>query len=183
VINAAGPWVNHILDLITPSPPQLSIDWVGGTHIVLPGQSLNGIYYVEARHDGRAVFIMPWQGKTLIGTTETHYPVIPQSITPTEEEIAYLLKVYNEYFSMAMARKDVQTAFAGLRVLPQDTGGYFHRSRDSIIYPDEVHQPRCLSLYGGKLTAYRATAEAVLKQVRSVLGKTEIKADTKNLKI
>jgi glycerol-3-phosphate dehydrogenase len=183
MINAAGPWVNHVLDLVTPKPPQLTIDWVGGTHIVLPAQPMDGIYYVEAREDGRAVFIMPWQGKTLIGTTETHYQVIPDYIAPTEKEIDYLLTVYNDYFCTVMARSDVQTAFAGLRVLPRDAGSYFNRPRDTIIYPDDCRVPRCLSLYGGKLTASRAIAEKVVKQVASILGKRKAVADTRDLKL
>lgn len=183
MINAAGPWVNQVLDAVTPRPPQLAIDWVGGTHIVVPEQSLSGIYYVEAREDGRVVFIMPWQGKTLIGTTEKHYQAIPDSIAPTESEIDYLLKVYNDYFSASISREDVQSAFAGLRVLPRDAGSYFNRPRDTIVYPDDSRSPRCLSLYGGKLTASRATAAEVVKLLEPVLGRRKNRADTRMLKL
>jgi len=183
IINAAGPWVNHVLDAITPMPQQLTIDWVGGTHIVLPAQPLMGIYYVEAREDGRAVFIMPWQGKTLIGTTEKYFQVIPDIVAPTEGEIDYLLKVYNDYFNATMLRADVQSAFAGLRVLPRGTGSYFNRPRDTVIYPDDPRSPRCLSLYGGKLTASRATAEQVTKQVKGILGGRKQIADTRDLNL
>lgn len=183
LINATGPWVNHVLDCVTPKPPQLAIDWVGGTHIVLPSQSLPGIFYVEARQDKRAVFIMPWQGKTLVGTTEVNYQSIPTNITATEAEVDYLLSVYNNYFDTTLSRSDVETAFAGLRVLPRNSGRYFNRPRDTIIHPDDPRSPHCLSLYGGKLTASRATAEHVMKQVKRVLGGRTKVADTREIKL
>ncbi|NIQ29143.1 MAG: FAD-dependent oxidoreductase, partial [Acidobacteria bacterium] len=65
LVNAAGPWVNEVLERIESAPPARPIDLVQGTHLVVPGRPERGIYYVEAPRDGRAVFIMPWKGNTL----------------------------------------------------------------------------------------------------------------------
>ena len=73
LVNAAGPWAPHVAGAIRPAIPIPDVDLVQGTHIVLPFAVTAGIYYVESPTDGRAVFVMPWHGATLIGTTETPY--------------------------------------------------------------------------------------------------------------
>ena len=57
-----------------------------------------GIYYVESPTDGRAVFVMPWDGATLIGTTETPYHGDPDDVQPCPQEEEYLLAVVRHYF-------------------------------------------------------------------------------------
>lgn len=71
LVNAGGPWVGRVLEGVTPRPRRLDFDLVQGTHIVVADPSPPGVFYVEAPQDGRAVFVMPWEGRTLIGTTET----------------------------------------------------------------------------------------------------------------
>ena len=82
VVNAAGPWVNHLLETVTPRQSKLGLDLVQGTHIEVTGLPRQGIYYVEAQRDGRAVFVMPWHGHTLVGTTETRFRGNPDNATP-----------------------------------------------------------------------------------------------------
>ncbi|NOY67276.1 MAG: glycerol-3-phosphate dehydrogenase/oxidase [Gammaproteobacteria bacterium] len=183
LINAAGPWINQLLEKITPEPAVLAIDLIAGTHLVLPGHLGKGIYYLESPSDGRAVFAAPWKNNILIGTTETVFNGTPDSISPTQEEINYLLSIYNHYFDKNLKTSDVVSSFAGCRVLPASDNSAFHRSRETIILADNKNDPHLLSIYGGKLTAYRATAETVMNHIRLILGKKEIKADTKHLKI
>jgi glycerol-3-phosphate dehydrogenase len=64
-----------------------------------------------------------------------------------------------------MTLEDVSESFAGLRVLPREEGSIFSRNRDTILLTDSTDNPRVLSIYGGKLTAYRATAEKVLEKI------------------
>ena len=70
--------------------PNIHVDLVQGTHIVLPFAVTAGIYYVESPTDGRAVFVMPWHGAALIGTTETPYKGPPDKVypLPAEEELS-----------------------------------------------------------------------------------------------
>ncbi len=183
LINATGPWINSTLRNIQPTPQQLAIDLVQGSHILISARQKHGVYYLEAPQDQRAVLIMPWDNDVLIGTTEMRFQGNPADVTPSEVEIDYLLDVYRSYFSPGAARSDIKRSFAGIRVLKQESKSIFHRSRETIIYRDNYNNPRVLSIYGGKLSSYRATAEKVIKKAASMLPqRTEI-ADTRKLKL
>ena len=180
IINCTGPWVNQSLAKISPAVSPLPMELVLGTHIVIDRPLQQGMYYLESPADGRAVFVMPWQGKTLIGTTEVSFKDSPDNIAPPQEDIAYLLDVYQRYFDGALEPQDVKQAFAGCRVLPAGGHSAFHKPRETIIYeaPQAV-----FSIYGGKLTAHRATAENVMKRLAGYLPPRQAKADTRHLKL
>jgi len=163
VVNASGPWVNQVLQRVQPPQASLAIEWVRGSHIELPG-ALSRCYYVEAP-DGRAVFILPWQGHRLVGTTERIHRDSIDDCHASDEEIDYLLETYNRYFSPACQRSQLIDAWAGLRVLPAAKQSPFTRARDAILLNDRKSQPRIVSIYGGKLTSHRATAVRVVKQL------------------
>ena len=185
LVNAAGPWVNLVLDRVTPRQEARSIELVQGTHIVLPESIEKGIYYVEAPRDGRAVFLMPRGGHTLVGTTETKYAGDPDGVHPLRAEENYLCKVVNHYFPRYEAsRERLLESWAGLRVLPAGEGHAFHRSRETILDVDGPRgnpKPRLLSIYGGKLTSYRATAEKVIERIRASLPERKRVARTDEL--
>ena len=167
LINAAGPWVNPVLARITPLPDRLAVDWVQGSHLVIDRPAPDRVYYLESIVDERVVFVMPWQGKTMIGTTEVNLSALPETIAPSAEEEAYLLTIYRHYFPDAEV--EVIDRFAGVRVLPKSSSSVFDRPRDGLIYRDPL-QPRLLTLYGGKLTTFRALAKEVVNEVVLCLG-------------
>lgn len=177
VINAAGPWVNEVLTMLEPGIPQLNMDLVQGTHLVLAEKAPDGIYYVEAPQDQRAVFVMPWHGRTLIGTTETVYVGEPSKTQPLQAEKDYLLAVYRHYFA---GDDSVVDSFSGLRVLPRTSHHFFHRPRDTVLYQHGACKP-FVSLYGGKLTGYRATAQQVMNKIQGSLPIKKKRADTAKL--
>ena len=183
VINAAGPWVNRVLAKFQPQPAAFDIELVAGTHIVLPGEVNAGIYYLESPADGRAVFVMPWKGHTLMGTTETPYAGDPAMVAPLESEVDYLLDIHNHYFGRNLGKQDVIESFAGLRVLPAAGSSPFRRSRETILHPDDASNPRLFTIYGGKLTAYRATAERLLERIKPLLPKRQPLADTRHIQL
>lgn len=168
VINASGPWVNQVLEKFDLHHQPLPIELVQGTHLIVSGELTKGIYYVEAPTDQRAVFVMPWKGNTLVGTTETGYTGDPGAVQPLKAETDYLLHTLSHYFPHYQGQP-VLDSFAGLRVLPHAEGHSFTRSRDTELVVDRSQQPRLLTIYGGKLTAYRLTAEKVLHKLRSSL--------------
>lgn len=180
LVNAAGPWVNDILQNVQPPPSRLQVDLVQGTHILLAGDVTSGIYYMEAPRDRRAVFAMPWRGQLMVGTTETPFHDNPATVHPLASEIDYLLETLGHYFpAYADAEsRDVLASFAGLRVLPAGGGAAFGRSRDTILHTDRTVGPRLLTIYGGKLTAYRATAQKVMQRLRHSLPARTPRADT-----
>jgi glycerol-3-phosphate dehydrogenase len=183
LVNAAGPWAPHVGAAIHPAIPIPDVDLVQGTHIVLPFAVTAGIYYVESPTDGRAVFVMPWHGATLIGTTETPYRGEPDQVHPLPEEEEYLLAVAHHYFPAFrhLGREHITQRFAGLRVLPAATQAAFDRSRETIFTTDREPKPRVLGIYGGKLTGWRAAAAHVLERIGTSLPACARRAATDQL--
>ncbi|HJX19096.1 MAG TPA: FAD-dependent oxidoreductase [Acidiferrobacterales bacterium] len=178
LVNATGPWVNTVLARITPRVPPSAIELVQGTHIVLDGALQHGVYYTEAE-DGRAVLVMPWRSMTLVGTTETRFSGDPAQVRPQTAEVEYLLRTFRRYFP----ERDVQVRdqFAGLRVLPLAEGAAFHRKRETLFPTDAPQQPRLVSICGGKLTGYRATAQKALALLAPALPARTRRGDTRTL--
>ncbi|TCI05196.1 glycerol-3-phosphate dehydrogenase/oxidase [Corallincola luteus] len=178
VVNCAGPWVNEVISLVTPNSKQVSVEWVQGAHIILDHPAPSQVYYLESPTDHRVVFVMPWQGQTMVGTTETVFQTLPEEIRPTAQEICYLEMLYRHYFPNNQAK--TVASFAGLRVLPKLDSDAFSRPRDTLLFTDPQH-PDLLSVYGGKLTTYRDTASRVLNWSCRRLGARESVADYPSL--
>jgi len=170
LINCSGPWITSTNARCTPQVKLPPVDLVAGTHIQLPLSLGEKIFYVEAE-DGRAVFVMPWQGKTLVGTTERSYVGDPRDVAPTLEEESYLLRTVQRYFPQTRALQvhNICDSFAGLRVLPQNGKSPFSRPRETLLCCDNDRLPRLLAVAGGKLTSYRATARKILRTLRPTL--------------
>ncbi len=179
VINATGPWINAVNALASPAPRTREVDLVAGAHIEVEGSLTRGIYYTEAPSDQRAVFSIPWKGRVMVGTTETAYTGDPSKVEPTEAEVRYLLDVHRRYFPSSEGA--VLASWAGLRVLPRAEGAAFDRPRDVTLVCDDDARPSWVSVYGGKLTGYRHTAEEILEALEPSLPKGERRADTATL--
>ena len=183
LINAAGAWAGTLARAIAPAIAVPALERVQGSHIVLPVRIERGCYYLESPRDGRAVFALPWHEQLLLGTTETRFRGDPDRVQPTASEIHYLLGVLKHYFPRwrELETTDVCSSFAGLRVLPAGRGHAFHRSRETQLVADREHQPRVLSVYGGKLTTWRFTAQCVLARCASSLPRRPALARTDQL--
>lgn len=184
LLNAAGPWANLVLDVVSPAPSRMGITLVQGTHLLIAGTLERGVYYTEAPQDRRAVFVMPWKqdGRAciLLGTTETPYTGDPGRVAPLEEERAYLRQVLAFDFPGRADAAEIGS-FAGLRVLPEGPGQAFGRPREVILHPDDPRDPKLVTIYGGKLTGYRATAAKLMTQLAGVLPARKAVADTSRL--
>ncbi len=181
LVNAAGPWVNQVAARVEPEVPSLPMDLVQGTHILLNFKAPAACYYLESPDDGRAVFALPWRGRILVGTTETQCHGLPESCQPLQEEVDYLLRVFNRYFPAFQATEaNILETMAGLRVLPKAESAAHRRPRETqfVLVDDE---PAYLAVYGGKLTSYRATAEKVVEKLARNLPRKERCARTEKL--
>ena len=159
LINAAGPWAAAVAHSIAPAVAVPHLELVQGSHLVLDRPASERLYYVESPRDGRAVFVLPWHGRTLVGTTEVRFRGDPAHVRPSAHELNYLLGVYRHYFAEhGGPLPPTLESFAGLRVLPFGRGHAFHRSRETLLLPDRATRPRVLCIYGGKLTTWRAVA-------------------------
>lgn len=182
LVNAAGPWANDVLARITPAQTMPAIELVQGTHILMEGQVKQGIYYLESPSDRRAVFVIPWQNRIMVGTTETRYLGDPGKVEPLYAERQYLLDILQHYFPQySSLTPNAVDAFAGVRVLPAGEQNHFQRKRETCFVVDNELQPTLLSIYGGKLTAYRTTAIAVMKRLQATLPPRRHIADTAKL--
>jgi glycerol-3-phosphate dehydrogenase len=179
LVNAAGPWVERVREGIEPKMSGFALDLVGGTHIELDQPLPKGVYYCEAPRDRRAVLIIPWKGRTLVGTTEQPFTGDPAAIAPTTAEIEYLGETLRHYFPRYAGKR--VDAWAGLRVLPRGEGSAFSRPRETTLVVDDDARPRAVAIYGGKLTGYRATAERVMNLLERSLPARTRRGETREL--
>jgi len=139
-----------------------------GSHIVLEYNKLPIKYALGFKHpdDKRNIFVLPWLGKTVVGTTDLDHNIV-DPITITEQEIEYLLKGVNHQFPEAkITRKDIYSTWSGVRpVVSKDpTKAPSKESRDIFI---EFYK-NLLTITGGKLTSFRLEAKKVLKILKQV---------------
>lgn len=182
LVNATGPWVNLTAACIqADTVPTMPIDLVQGSHIVLNREALGCCYYLESPDDGRAMFVLPWKGQTMVGTTEKSFDGNPEDCVATDEEVNYLLNAYNHFFpDLCAGKDDILETFAGLRVLPREATSQNKRSRDTLFLQSDA-LPAYIAIYGGKLTAWRKSAEKVVQKLAKFLPKTRTLASTDEL--
>lgn len=110
--------------------------------------------------DGRVMFVVPWQGHLLLGTTDVPYDDDPAAPRPTADEVDYLLRHFRMYFDLPDA--EVLSAFSGLRALTDDGGSTADASRGHEIR--EIASG-FVQVAGGKLTTYRRIAAEVVDEL------------------
>ncbi len=172
VINAAGPWVD---DADAGLGLDRMIGGTKGTHIIVdpfPGAPDVAIYY-EARSDNRAVLVIPWNGRYLIGTTDDRFDGDLDTVSGTEDEIDYLIKETNTLIPEAGLTADsVLFSYAGVRPLPYRPGvksGNIPRSH-LILTHDTV--PNLISVVGGKLTPHLSLGRETVDLAAKLIGRS-----------
>ena len=165
VINAAGPWIDLVLAAV--KSPKL-IGGTKGSHIVVPvfpGAPANAIY-LEARSDGRPIFIIPWNKLYLIGTTDVPFEGDPDEVRCEDWEIDYLLSETNLALPGAkLTRDSILQTYSGVRPLPYQSSTRRHFIRE------HPQLSNLLSIVGGKLTTYRSLSEECVDQIFRKLAK------------
>lgn len=176
LVNAAGPWAPEVASRIQPlrAPPPMEL--VKGSHVEYEGAPSHGAFYVEAQ-DGRAVFVLPYGARTLVGTTEVPYRGDPAEVAATADERAYLHEAFARRFPARAGAPQV-AAWAGLRVLPVTATDAFNRPRETVFDFDDRRRPTTLGIYGGKLTTWRTTAHRALQLLEPALPPARRVADT-----
>ena len=115
---------------------------------------------MQAGNDGRIFFVLPYNGNTLIGTTEVRQN-LSEPITPSDEEIVYLLDEYNHYFLEQKTTKDIIEKFAGVRPLISSSNDPKNIKRE---YKIET-MGKILNIYGGKWTTAMLLGRKVVKKI------------------
>ncbi len=161
VVNATGVWADGLSDeselpRIRPSR---------GTHILLRHEDLPlvGGAIVPAG-EGRSIFALPWLGRTLVGTTDLDYEGELDHVSPSGEDVDYLLRAVNEFFGTAFGAQDLAGAYAGVR--PLISSGDPKKSVD-ISRKAELYEAASgmLTITGGKLTTWRRMAKMTVDRL------------------
>ena len=167
VVNATGVWADQI------NPGELydaedvpRIRPSRGTHVTLAQESLplSGAGAIAPAAGGRMIFVLPWLGRTLIGTTDNDYEGDLHHVPPSADDIEYLLGACDEFFGLDLGPGDLTGAFAGVRPLIStgDPKKSVDISRKAELYETESGM---LTITGGKLTTFRRMARMVVDRI------------------
>ncbi|MDD2899890.1 MAG: glycerol-3-phosphate dehydrogenase/oxidase [Desulfuromonadaceae bacterium] len=183
VINAAGPFIDRIRQMVNPAAKEL-ITPSQGIHLVLDGSFLPGESAIMVPHtdDGRVLFAVPWHGRTIVGTTDTQIPTATLEPRPLPDEVDFLLTHAARYLTRHPRRSDVLSVFAGIRPLVHgsDGGSTASLSRDHTLL---VEQSGLVTIAGGKWTTYRKMGEDTVNAAAQVAGLDDRPSVTAQLKI
>ncbi len=187
VINATGVHADDVRRFDDPESPPL-LTHSQGIHLVVDAGFLPGwqALLLPQTADGRVLFVIPWQGKVLIGTTDTPRPDLhdlddPQ---PLAAEIDFLLRTVAGVLTRPPTRADIRSAFAGLRPLLHPDHA---DARDTAALPREhavlVSDSGLLTVTGGKWTTYRLMAEQVVDRAARLASLPAVPCPTATLKL
>ena len=171
LVNAAGPWVERLLQRVLRVGSEKTVRLVKGSHIVLRRRFEHPYAYLFQNPDRRIIFAIPFEHDyTLVGTTDLDYQGEPADVAIEPDEVGYLCRMANRYFRDSVGPEEVVWQFSGVRpLLDDDAGEAASVTRDYALELDKAGAP-LLSVFGGKLTTYRKLAEEVLAQVAPLLG-------------
>jgi len=177
-VNATGPFSDVVRQLASPAVP-LRMRPSKGVHIMLPldGFSENDALLVPKTEDGRVIFAVPWNGRLLVGTTDTGYTPGEEMVV-TREEVEYLLRQINPYLNSPLTAEHVMSGIAGVRPLVAEPGV---TETKKLIRDDEVEfdvATGLVSILGGKWTTHRMMGEETIDKVQEYLGDVKTSSST-----
>lgn len=168
LVNATGPWVKHFFDNGLELKSPYGIRLIKGSHIVVPRVHNQPQAYILQNEDHRIVFVIPWMDEfSIIGTTDVEYNGDPHDVKIDDNEVNYLLKVYNDHFKKQLNKDDIVWTYSGVRPLCDDESDSPQAiTRDyTLDVHDQDGKAPLLSVFGGKLTTYRKLAEHALEKL------------------
>ncbi len=184
VVSATGAWADTLRMQASAQTEQTfhkQIRPSRGSHLVVSQQRLPTPQAYTFLHpvDKRAVFVFPWENRTVLGTTDLDHPTLDdKEVGITNEEVDYLLAATNALFDDAdLNREDVISTWAGVRPLISEGGdgkrvNPSKEKRDHSVWLDN----NLVTVSGGKLTTFRLIALDVLKMCQKVLALDDINA-------
>lgn len=172
-VNAAGPWVDKLLQGAVGNN-ESNVRLVQGSHIVVRKKFSDARAYFFQNNDGRIFFAIPYEDDfTLIGTTDQDYKGDPANVVISDAEIDYLCAGASEYFREPVTRGDMVWSYSGVRPLYDDGASKAQEAtRDYVLKAEgAAGEPQLINVFGGKITTYRRLAESMLEKIEDVLGK------------
>ncbi|HTM78992.1 MAG TPA: glycerol-3-phosphate dehydrogenase [Devosia sp.] len=174
IVNAAGPWVDEVINGVMGRNGAHNVRLVKGSHIVVNKLYEHDRCYIFQNGDGRIIFAIPYENDfTLIGTTDQDYTGDPKDVKISDAEIDYLCAAASEYFTQKVTRAQIAWSYSGVRPLYDDGASAAQEAtRDYVLKLDGGKaEGAAINVFGGKLTTSRRLAEAVVEKIEAVLGK------------
>jgi glycerol-3-phosphate dehydrogenase len=166
VINATGVWADRIRPEELHSEAEVPVIMPSrGTHVTVPAAKLPlTAGAIVPAGEGRSIFALPWLGRTLLGTTDNPYDGDIDHVSPSEEDIDYLLDAANSFFATELTPPDLSGAYAGVR--PLISTGDSRKSVD-ISRKAELYETSSglITITGGKLTTWRRMAKMAVDRL------------------
>ncbi|MGZ8649839.1 MAG: glycerol-3-phosphate dehydrogenase/oxidase, partial [Solirubrobacteraceae bacterium] len=166
VVNATGVWADRIRpDELHDEAEVPVIRPSRGSHIILPRARLPlSAGVIAPAAGGKTVFVLPWLGQTLVGTTDNDYDGDINHVRPSEEDVAHLLEAVNGFFATELGLSDIVGAYAGVR--PLISSGDPKKSVD-ISRKAELYETSSgmVTITGGKLTTWRRMAKMTVDRL------------------
>ncbi|KAI1071002.1 hypothetical protein LB507_010958 [Fusarium sp. FIESC RH6] len=165
VVNATGPFTDAIHQMDDPSRKPI-VAPASGVHVMLPKDICpNGIGLLDAAtSDGRVIFVLPWQGFTLAGTTDNQCEV-ERAPVAQQNDVDFILREVSKLLNpdSALSRKDVQAAWSGIRPLVKNPNA---KNTESLVRNHLIttSPSGLLTCAGGKWTTYREMAEDTVNE-------------------
>ena len=190
VINATGPFADGVRRMSDPGAEPIVV-LSQGTHIMLPGSFLAGDDAIMVPHtsDGRVLFVIPWNGCALVGTTDTPIDEPTLEPRPTEGEIDFILETAAVYLKKNPTRRDILSVFTGIRPLVQEVGEGGEDDTDvntsalSREHTIQIDRSGLLTIAGGKWTTYRKMAEDTVDHAATLARLEDRSCVTRDLNI
>ncbi len=162
VINATGAWADQLREQAS-APAHIRP--LRGSHLIFPAWRLPLPQVVSWNHplDHRPVFLLPWEGISLVGTTDSdHMQSLDEEPSIHPEEVAYLMAALEDQFpSLQLTLDDITATFSGVRpVITSGEANPSRESRDHAVWKEKG----LLTVTGGKLTTFRLMVADVLKE-------------------
>ncbi|WP_394435365.1 glycerol-3-phosphate dehydrogenase/oxidase [Streptomyces sp. SGAir0957] len=167
VLNATGPWVDHLRKMEDPDAAP-SIRLSKGAHLVLKRTSQWKAALATPIDKYRITFALPWEDMLLLGTTDEEYEGDPADVAVNEKDIDQILDEAAFSVRDQQLNRDLITySFAGLRVLPGGPGDTSKAKRETVVTEGRAGM---LSVAGGKWTTFRHIGRTVMKKLESLPG-------------
>jgi len=162
VVNAAGPWLETVLETAENRIGKYGLRLVRGSHIVVKKLFDHDQPYIFQQADGRIIFAIPYEGDfTLIGTTDADHDGTADKVECSDQEAQYLCDAASEYFEKPINPQDIVWTYSAVRPLLDDgSENAAAATRDYVVrWHGDGSQGPLLNVYGGKITTFRKLSE------------------------
>ena len=166
VLSATGVWTDEFQSRAGLGEPSARVRQSKGVHLIVPRDRIRSTTAVIARTAASVLFLLPWEDKWLVGTTDTDYVGDLADPRASDDDIDYLLEQANRWLDPPLTRSDVVGVYCGLRPLVaadlDDDSATAQLSREHVILRPI---PGCVMIAGGKYTTYRVMARDAVDAV------------------